>query len=155
MSCPAHLPGDVGRTCDYPVMSLAREILHPSGGSEGLHVVGQDEAVGWRWWYEGGDLLSGQGPGEDADLVDVSDEIRCDSTDLDPRRRSNRGDGTCRVLGHEHAVHVEFRQAGSEHAGCVMPRPVVVCERAQGRGVDIRLDGLVEGDLEPSVVPYL
>ena len=57
-------------------------------------------------------------------------------------------------MGDEHAVDVEFRESVSEHAGRVMPFPVVVCERAHGCCQDIRADGLIEDDGEPSVVLY-
>src|SRR2546426_7022719 len=36
-----------------------------------------------------------------------------------------------RVLGDEHAIYVELGQAGAEHAGCVVPCPIVVCERGR------------------------
>src|SRR3989454_5376837 len=98
---------------------------------------------------EGGDLRGGQGAREDADLVDLPHEIRCDMTNLDSRRRSYRGDRTCRVGCFERSFHVELHQTVSKHSGCMMPRAVVVRERGFGVRHDIRADSLVEDDGEP------
>src|SRR5205823_2211611 len=70
------------------------------------------------------------------------------------RRHSDRQDRIRCVLSSEHAVHVEFRKAVSEHAGYVMPFPVAVPKRGCCMSVYIRLDGLVEDDGEPSVALY-
>src|SRR2546427_2464041 len=83
---------------------------------------------------EGSELRGGQGAREDGDLVDVPHEIRCDMTNLDSRRRSYRGDGTCRVGCFERSVHVELHQTVSNHSGCMMPGAVVVCERRSNLG---------------------
>src|SRR3989441_8420478 len=77
---------------------------------------------------EGSELRSGQGAREDADLVDVPCEIRCDVTNLDSRRGSYRGDRTCRIGCFERSVHVELHQTVSKHSGRVVPRAVVVRE---------------------------
>src|SRR5205823_1823132 len=68
--------------------------------------------------------------------------------------RSQRRNRIRRILGDEHAVHVEFRESGSEDARGVMPGAVVVGKRARDRGVHVRSDRLVEDDSEPSVAPY-
>src|SRR2546422_4754275 len=105
-----------------------------------------------RRWCEGGDFLGGQGAREDTDLVDVSDEIARDVTDLGKRGRPHRSNGIRRVLGDEHAIYVELGQAGAEHAGCVVPCPIVVCERGRDFSVYIGGDGLIEYDGEPSII---
>src|SRR5438445_8257085 len=93
---------------------------------------------------KGSDLRGGQGAREDADLVDVPHEIRCDMTNLDSRRRSYRGDRTCRVGCFERSVHVELHQTVSKHSGGMMPDAVVVSEGADDLGEHVRTDGLVE-----------
>src|SRR2546422_6431913 len=100
---------------------------------------------------EGSELRSGQGAREDADLVDVPCEIRCDVTNLDSRRGSYRGDRTCRIGCFERSVHVELHQTVSKHSGCMMPCAVVVGERAYDFREHVRTDGLVERRAEPSV----
>src|SRR2546421_11952833 len=70
---------------------------------------------------KGGDLRGGQGAGEDADLVDVPHEIRCDMTNNGSRRRNYRGYGTCGVGGVERSVHVKLHQTVSKHSGQMMP----------------------------------
>src|SRR2546427_8603101 len=57
-----------------------------------------------------------------------------------------------RILGDEHSVNVELRQAGSEDAGCVMPGAVVVVEQGCRYCVHVWLDHLVEDDGEPSII---
>src|SRR2546426_5022421 len=100
---------------------------------------------------EGGDLRGGQGAREDADLVDVPHEIRCEMTNLDSRRRSYRGDRTCRVGCLERPVHVELHQTVSKHSGCMMPGAVVVCERGDDFRKHVRTDGLVERGAESTI----
>src|SRR2546422_3668520 len=100
---------------------------------------------------KGSDLRGGQGAREDADLVDVPHEIRCDMTNLDSRRRSYRGDRTCRVGCFERPVDVELDQAVSKHSSCMMPCSVVVRERAYDFRKHVRTDGLVERGAEASV----
>src|SRR2546422_2020655 len=100
---------------------------------------------------EGGDLRGGQGAREDADLVDVPHEIRCDMTNLDSRRGSYRRDRTCRVGCFERPVHVELHQAVSKHSGGMMPDAVVVSEGADDLGEHVRTDGLVECGPESTV----
>src|SRR2546422_9292527 len=81
---------------------------------------------------KGSDLRGGQGAREDADLVDVPHEIRCDMTNLGSRRRSYRGDRTCRVGWFERSVHVELQQTVFKHSGRMVTRAVVVRERGFG-----------------------
>src|SRR2546422_4227219 len=100
---------------------------------------------------KGSDLRGGQGAREDADLVDVPHEIRCDMTNLDSRRRSYRGDRTCRVGCFERPVDVELDQAVSKHTSCMMPCSVVVLERGDDFRKHVRTDGLVERGAEASV----
>src|SRR5205807_9462629 len=80
MSGATRLPGDVCRAGHRSLVSLAREILHLPVGKECLQIIGQDEAVDRRWGrrYEGSDLRRDQSTREDADLVDVSDEVTRD-----------------------------------------------------------------------------
>src|SRR3989442_4273255 len=94
---------------------------------------------------EGGDLRGGQGAREDADLVDLPHEIRCDMTNLDSRRRSYRGDRTCRVGCFERSFHVELHQTVSKHSGCMMPGAVVVSEGADDLDGKIVTEGQGEG----------
>src|SRR2546422_4694392 len=58
-----------------------------------------------------------------------------------------RSDGIRRVLGDEHAIHVNFRESVTEDAGDMMPCPVVVRERGRDFGVYIGGDGLVEDNI--------
>src|SRR2546430_14898702 len=73
-------------------------------------------------------------------------------SDLGERGRPHRGDGIRRVLGDEHAIHVNFRESVTEDAGDMMPCPVVVRERGRDFGVYIGGDGLVEDNGHSSVV---
>ena len=90
----------------------------------------------------------------DEDFVYVTGEITRDPPNDGLRGHPYRADGIRRVLGDEHAVHVEFRQTGPEDARGVMPRAVVVCEWASGRGERVWGDGLIKEDCESSVVLY-
>src|SRR2546425_4901631 len=100
---------------------------------------------------EGSELRRGRGAREDADLVDVPCEIRCDVTNLDSRRGAYRQDWTCRVGCLERPVHVELHQTVSKHSGRMMPCAVVVGERAYDFREHVRTDRLVERRAEPSV----
>src|SRR2546428_7396538 len=93
---------------------------------------------------EGGDLRGGQGAREDADLVDVPHEIRCDMTNLDSRRGSYRRDRTCRVGCFERPVHVELHQAVSKHSGGMMPDAVGGRGGAGDLGGYAQTDGMEE-----------
>src|SRR2546427_12640101 len=66
---------------------------------------------------EGGDLRGGQGAREDADLVDVPHEIRCNMTNQGSRRRPYRRNRTCRVGRYELPDGEEVHLAGSQHSG--------------------------------------
>src|SRR2546426_10370330 len=101
---------------------------------------------------EGGNLPGEQGAGEDVHLVDVSDETTCNLPKDGQRGRPHRCDGIRRGSGDEYAVHVELRQAGPEDGGRVMPRPVVVGERADDRRHHILSNGLIEDDGKSTVV---
>src|SRR2546427_4599806 len=89
---------------------------------------------------------------EREDLIDVSYEITGYPSYDSLGRRPHRSNGIRRVLGDEHAIYVELGQAGAEHAGCVVPCPIVVCERGRDFSVYIGGDGLIEYDGEPSII---
>src|SRR2546427_5718930 len=74
---------------------------------------------------EGGDLRGGQGAREDADLVDVSHEIRCDMTNLDFRRGPYRRDRTSGVDTFERPAQAKLQYAVSLDSRDMMPDAVV------------------------------
>src|SRR5439155_7768297 len=68
LPCATDFAGDVRCTGDYPMMSMSREVLHPSVRRQGLHVELQDRARIW-WRHERGDLLGRQSAIVHQDLI--------------------------------------------------------------------------------------